>query len=114
MKPNNKKYGFTPKQWERFKKEAREIMVGVARNRQMITYSDMAGQMTTIAVEAHDQDLWNIIGDVARGEEQAGRGLLSAVVVHKHGEMEPGKGFFELAKFTNAIPPTAQSAGWRN
>ena len=76
-------------------------MVGVARNRQMITYSDMAGQMTAIAVEAHDQVLWDIIGDVARDEQQTGHGLLSAVVVHKHGDMEPGKGFFELAKFYN-------------
>lgn len=99
MKPNNEKYGFTTKQWQRFKKEARDIMVAVARNRQMITYSDMAAKMTTIAVEAHDQVLWDIIGDVAKDEEKAGRGLLSAVVVHKHGDMEPGKGFFELAKF---------------
>lgn len=65
----------------------------------MITYGELAAQMTTIPVEPHDMVLWEIIGDVARDEEQAGRGLLSVVVVHKHGDMEPGPGFFELAKF---------------
>jgi hypothetical protein len=36
---------------------------------------------------------------LANDEEDAGRGILSAVVVHKHCDMEPGKGFFELAKY---------------
>src|ERR1051326_9620046 len=99
MRPSNQKYGFTAKQWEGFKKEAREIMIEAARIRQTITYSEMAPRMTTVAVEAHDQLLWDIIGDVAKDEEHAGRGLLSAVVVHKHDDMEPGHGFFELANF---------------
>lgn len=98
MKPNHEKFGFTKKQWEKFKTEAREILVGVANTRGMITYGDLAGKMTTIPVEPHDMVLWHIIGDVAGDEESAGRGLLSVVVVHKHGDMEPGFGFYELAK----------------
>jgi hypothetical protein len=31
-------------------------------------------------------------------EANAGRGMLSAVVVHKHGEYLPGPGFFKLAE----------------
>lgn len=34
----------------------------------------------------------------SRNEAKAGRGLLSVRVVHKHNDMEPGKGFFTLAK----------------
>lgn len=94
-----KKYGFTLKQWEIFKKEARGLLITIAENRGMITYGDLAVRMTTISVEPHDPVLWHIIGDVARDEEHAGRGLLSVVVVHKHGDMEPGHGFWELAKF---------------
>lgn len=93
------KYGYTRKQWETFKKEAREILIKVAADRGMITYGDLAARMTTISVEPHDPVLWHIIGDVARDEERAGRGLLSVVVVHKHGDMEPGQGFWELAKY---------------
>src|SRR5688572_20040482 len=97
-KLNHEKFGHTSQEWETFKAEAREILVATARLRGMITYGDLASRMTTIMVEPHDQVLWEIIGDVARDEEAAGRGLLSVVVVHKHGDMEPGGGFFDLAK----------------
>lgn len=55
--------------------------------------------MTTIQVEPFDQRLWEIMGDVARNEADAGRGILSVVVVHKTGDMEPGNGFYELVKY---------------
>lgn len=99
MKPIYERLGFKKTDWDSFKKEACKIMSSVASQRQMITYGDLAAQMTTIQVEPHEIVLWEIIGDVARDEEQAGRGLLSVVVVHKHGDMEPGPGFFELAKY---------------
>jgi len=99
MKPNNERFGFTQKQWDKFKREAREILVGVASQRAMITYGELAARMTTIAVEPHDMVLWEIIGDVGRDEEHAGRGILSVLVVHKRGDMEPGGGFYDLAKF---------------
>lgn len=99
MKPIYLRFGFKKMEWDAFKHEAREILIGVASQRRMITYSELAAQMMTIQAEPHDMVLWEIIGDVSRDEEQAGRGLLSVVVVHKHGDMEPGPGFFELAKY---------------
>lgn len=98
MKSNHERFGFSRKQWDEFKKESRAIMIEVARQRGMITYGELANRMTTTQVEPHDMVLWEIIGDVARDEEAANRGLLSVVVVHKHGDMEPGFGFYELAK----------------
>ncbi len=97
MKQNHEKFGFTIKQWKSFKKEAREILVEVATQQTTITYGQLADKMTTIQVEPHDMMLWHMIGDVAVEEEQAGRGLLSVLVVHKQGDMKPGGGFFELA-----------------
>ena len=99
MIPNHERFGFKQKEWENFKAEARKILVAEAARRGMITYGDLASQMTTITVEPHDMVLWEIIGDVARDEEHAGRGLLSVLVVHKKGDMEPGGGFYDLAKF---------------
>ena len=99
MKPTCQSFGYNKTQWEAFKAEARAILVAEATRRGMITYGDLAKQMTTIPVEAHDMVLWEIIGDVGRDEEQAGRGILSVLVVHKHGDMEPGGGFYDLAKF---------------
>ena len=97
-KPIYESFGHKRKQWESFVEEAREILVGIARQRGMITYGELASRMTTIPVEPHDMVLWSIIGDVSHNEEKAGRGLLSVVVVHKHGDQEPGHGFYELAK----------------
>src|ERR1051325_51318 len=98
-KANYERFGFTKAQWETFKKESRGILIETAHQRGMITYGHLAAKMTSIQVEPHDMTLWHIIGDVARDEEAAKRGLLSVVVVHKHGDMEPGHGFFELAKY---------------
>jgi hypothetical protein len=93
------KFGKTEKEWAVYKAEARAHMIERAAQRAMITYGDLATRMTTVSVEPHDQMLWEIIGDVARDEAEANRGLLSVVVVHKNGDMEPGPGFFELAKY---------------
>lgn len=98
MKPIYQSFGHTKSQWDIFKAEARKILVAEAARRGMITYGELAARMTTIAVEPHDQVLWEIIGDVGRDEEKAGRGILSVLVVHKHGDMEPGGGFYDLAK----------------
>ena len=74
MKPNHQSFGYSKTAWNAFKAEAREILVAVAVRRGMITYGELAAQMTTIAVEPHDMVLWEIIGDVGRDEEQSGRG----------------------------------------
>ena len=98
-RPIYEKFGQTKKAWDAYKAEAREHMATAAGKRRMITYSELAFMMTSVQVQAHDQMLWDIIGDVAGDEATAGRGLLSVVVVHKHGDMQPGPGFFELAKY---------------
>ena len=56
-------------------------------------------------VEYHDPRLNALLGEVAKEEERRGRGLLSVLVVHQQGDMQPGKGFYELAKwFGRKIP----------
>ena len=35
-----------------------------------------------------------MLGDISSAEDDAGRGLLTVVVVHKSGDMKPGPGFF--------------------
>lgn len=88
---------FAPAQWKRAKKEALNILTARAAAMQMMTYSDLAREMVTASFEAHEPALWHLIGEISEEEDQAGRGLLSALVIHKYGDMEPGSGFFELA-----------------
>ncbi len=39
-----------------------------------------------------------MLGEIAEEEDAAGRGLLTVLVVHKSGNMEPSVGFYELAE----------------
>ena len=90
-------YGFTPKEWAAAKSEAIDILATRAKVRGMIPYSDLAARIKSVRLEAHDQRLFHLLGEISEVEDAAGRGMLSVIVVHKAGDMQPGPGFFELA-----------------
>ncbi len=92
------KHGFTPCDWEAAKTEARSVMIERAKVRGMITYSDLVKKITTIEIAAHDPRLFHMLGEISSEEDAAGRGMLTVVVVHKQGDMQPGTGYFELAE----------------
>jgi len=92
------KYGFTDQQWKDAKKEARESLIARARVRGMMPYSKLAQIIQSIQVEAHDQRLFHLLGEISTEEDDASRGMLSVIVVHKVGDMQPGPGFFELTE----------------
>lgn len=91
------KHGFPESAWQNAKKEARLAMIAVAKRRGMTTYSDLVRAIQSISLQPHDPRLFHFLGEISSDEDRAGRGLLTVVVVHKHGDMEPGKGFYELA-----------------
>ena len=91
-------HGFSQLEWDAAKAEARELMIERARAQGMIPYSDLAAKIKSIRLEAHDQRLFDLLAQISSEEDEAGRGLLSVIVVHKHGDMQPGPGFFELAR----------------
>jgi molybdopterin synthase catalytic subunit len=92
------KYGFDLSTWERAKDEVKSLLIERAKLRGMIPYSDLVRQITSINIEAHDQRLFHLLGEVSTEEHSEGRGMLTVIVVHKHGDMQPGPGFFDLAK----------------
>lgn len=89
--------GFDPKTWECAKEETLQLLIAAAARLGMVTYGELAQQIRAISFQAHDPDLWNLLGEISEEEDQQGRGLLSVIVVHKNGDMEPGNGFFEVA-----------------
>jgi len=103
--------GFSPAEWSRAKKETCKILSGKAAARQMVTYGDLAREVAAVRFEAHEPALWHLIGEISEEEELAGRGLLSVIVVHKKGDMEPGPGFFQLAS-AHGRDVTDQTAFW--
>jgi molybdopterin synthase catalytic subunit len=64
----------------------------------MIPYSEFVTKIRSIQIDYHDPRLFHFLGEISAEECAAGRGMLTALVVHKHGDMQPGPGFFELAQ----------------
>lgn len=64
----------------------------------MIPYSNFVARIHAITMQPDDYCLAKFLGEISTEETRAGRGMLSALVVHKHGDYQPGPGFFELAR----------------
>jgi len=91
------KYGYEQSEWNAAKTEMREALVERAQVRGMIPYSELVEKITTIELEPNSFALAAMLGEVSTEEAEADRGMLSVLVVHKVGDMQPGPGFFELA-----------------
>src|SRR4051812_3123114 len=87
-----------PEKWAAAKDEIRRVLVEKAKQRSMIPYSELVGRVTSVNFRAFDQKLFAILGQISFEENEQGRPLLSVLVVHKTGDMQPGEGFFELAQ----------------
>ena len=92
------KYGFKDAVWESAKIEAKRLLIERATVRGMMPYSELVSKMQTIKLEPHDPKLFKFLGEISSEEDKAGNGMLTVIVVHKHGDMQPGPGFFELAQ----------------
>lgn len=90
--------GFDSGVWEESLSEVTRILRKTAKKRATVPYSEVTRQLTVIPFQPDDHRFHAMLGDVSRREGEQGRPLLSAVVVHKSGDMQPGPGFFELAK----------------
>jgi molybdopterin synthase catalytic subunit len=88
---------FSQAEWDSAKKEIRNLLIERAKVRGMIPYSEVAQKVSAMGLEAHDQRLFHLLGEISTEESKAGRGMLSVIVVHKVGDMQPGPGFFKLA-----------------
>lgn len=92
------KYGFSENDWNQARNEIKQILIARARLRGMIPYSELVAQVQMIRLEPESYALAAMLGEISAEEDAAGRGMLSVLVVHKEGDMQPGPGFFELAK----------------
>ena len=93
------KHGFAQSDWERAKAEAKEIMISRARVRGMIPYSELANKIKSVSLGAYDQRFFHFLGEISQEEDASGRGMLTVLVVHRSGDMQPGPGFYELASY---------------
>jgi len=91
-------FGIPSTIWSAAKEQARAAMIRRARSRDIISYSDLAREIGAYAFGPNDEASFHLLGETSSEEDAAGRGMLTAVVVHKTGDMQPGSGFFKLAR----------------
>ena len=92
------KFGFPDEQWRSAVDEAKGVLSDCARREDPISYSELVSKIPSIHLEPHDTRLNHLLGQVSTEEHEAGRGMLTVLVVYKGGEHSPGPGFFELAE----------------
>lgn len=92
------RYGHPIELWGAAKQEMRDVLAERARLRGMIPYSELAERMTSLSLQPDSYALAAMLGEISAEEDAAGRGMLTVIVVHKDGDMQPGPGFFELAR----------------
>jgi hypothetical protein len=92
------RFGHEPEAWEAAKEETTRILCERASAKTTISYSELVQQVETVRLEPDSNALAAILGEISTEEDEAGRGMLSVVVVHKDGDKMPGPGFFDLAK----------------
>ena len=88
--------------WEQAKQEMRLAIIKRAKQHGMIAYSELLNKVSSLRLELEQPDhrsvMAEMLGEISLAEDKVGRGMLSALVVHKTGDMVPGQGFFHYAE----------------
>lgn len=79
-------------------------LVELAESRSLATYGDVAPLIgLNMDREEDREDIARRLGEIVRFEHANGRPMLTALVVHKGGDNNPGEGFFAAAEGIGAF-----------
>ena len=88
--------------WEQAKQEMTFAIIKRAKQSRMIAYSELLNQVSSLRLDLEQVDhrsiMAELLGEISLAEDKAGHGMLSALVIHKTGDMVPGQGFFHYAE----------------
>lgn len=93
QKKQRERKNFSEADWDAIKQEMRGILIGLAKLRQTICYSDLAAQITSAYVYHRSPDFHHLITVMSREDEAAGHASLAPLIVRKDSGI-PGGGFF--------------------
>jgi hypothetical protein len=98
VKRSETQFGLSDEQWVAAKAEIREAILEAAYERRMTWYGEVASKVSTVTLDPHSALMNHLLGTVFEEEHKAGRPALTSIVTHKHGDKEPGAGFYEMAR----------------
>lgn len=90
-------FGYPVKTWHAAKEEITAVLIECARRQETIAYSGLVTRIKALDLQAHDPRLDELLRQISTDEMGHGRGMLAVLVVHKTGDLRPGKGFYECA-----------------
>jgi hypothetical protein len=90
-------YGFSRDALERGKLEAIYGIVRAGKNGKLITYTELSNSIKSIRIAPHDFAMIQLLDEISKEEDAAGRGILTALVVLKE-EQVPAEGFWASAR----------------
>jgi hypothetical protein len=96
--PQSEIWGYRVELWNAAKAEAKSVLEKVAKaGSDLIFYSELNRKIISIRFEPDGHDFHGLLGQLSEESDEEGKGMISALVVHKE-DRRPGKGFFTLAK----------------
>ena len=90
-------FGYPVTTWQTAKDQITAVLVECARAQKTIAYSDLVRRIKAVDLQAHDPRLDELLFQISTDEMGNERGMLSVLVVHKTGDLRPGRGFFSCA-----------------
>jgi hypothetical protein len=76
--------------------ELRNILIQAARNREILTYSELCQRLSSVHVHPHSFVFTHLLRQVCEAEIERGSGMLCALVVSRTTGI-PGSGYFRTA-----------------
>jgi hypothetical protein len=117
------RYGFSEDEWQSLKELISGILVARVRSDNVtIAYSELTQMAVSqlrnrqaLSVKTREiltptsYALAAMLGEISNDSCNVSpdHGMLSVIVVHKHGDLRPGKGFFEYAEELGRLPRAA-------
>ena len=83
-------WGYKRELWEAAKAEARIVLQGIAKAGKLIYYSELTRKIISISFQPDGHDFHGLIGQLSEESDAEGKGMISALVVHKE-DGQPGR-----------------------
>lgn len=91
-------FGYPAAVWETAREEMRRALCERAKIRGTIGYAELISEVQAIRFERHSAPFTAMLQEVAALEDTEGRGMLTALVIHKYRDKLPGPEFYALAE----------------
>lgn len=101
---NQKKKDFSEEAWAGMKEAARDILIKYAKERRLITYSELSDQIPNRPIHYHSDAMNVLLRELSLEEDEKGHGMLPAIVIEKGKNAFPRIGFFTQARKLGKAP----------